>query len=86
MEKNRNEVTLKKIPLKLFIEVLTDAWNRGADYIDIIGIPDQVQDNIGIAIREDYYTKGDKEEDEFDVDVKIDPSKNLDDNDLNQLI
>lgn len=86
MENNRNEVTLKKIPLKLFIEVLTDAWNKGADYIDIIGVPDELQDNIGIAIKEDYYTKGDKEEDNFDVDIEIDPSKHLDDNDLNQLI
>lgn len=86
MENNRNEVTLKKIPLKLFIEVLTDAWNKGADYIDIIGVPNELQDNIGIAIKEDYYTKGDKEEDNFDVDIEIDPSKHLDDNDLNQLI
>lgn len=81
---NRQEVTLKKIPLKLFIEVLTDAWNRGADYIDIIGVPDELQDNIGIAIKEDYYVKGDKEETDFDI--EIDASRKLDDEDLNQLI
>ena len=87
MENNRNEVTLRKIPLKLFIEVLTDAWNKGADFVDIIGVPNELQDNIGIAIKEDYYTKGnDKEENEFDVEVEIDPSKKLDDEDLNQLI
>jgi hypothetical protein len=85
MENNR-EVTLRKIPLKLFIEVLTDAWNKGADFVDIIGVPNELQDNIGIAIKEDYYSKGDKEEDEFDVDVHIDPSKKLDEEDLNQLI
>jgi hypothetical protein len=81
---NRQEVTLKKIPLKLFIEVLTDAWNKGADYVDIIGIPDDFQDNIGISIKEEYYTKGDKED--FDVEIEIDPSRKLDDEDLNQLI
>jgi len=81
---NRKEVTLKKIPLKLFIEVLTDAWNKGADFVDIIGTPDEYQDNIGIAIKEDYYTKGDKED--FDIEVEIDPSKKLDEEDLNQLI
>ena len=83
---NKNEVTLRKIPLKIFLEVLTDAYNRGADYIDIIGTPNELQDNIGIAIKEDYYTKGDGEEHDFDVDVEIDPSKKLDDEDLNQLI
>jgi len=81
---NRQEVTLKKIPLKLFIEVLTDAWNKGADYVDIIGTPDDFQDNIGISIKEEYYTKGDKED--FDVEIEIDPSRELDDEDLNQLI
>ena len=81
---NRQEVTLKKIPLKLFIEVLTDAWNKGADYVDIIGIPDDFQYNIGISIKEEYYTKGDKED--FDVEIEIDPSRKLDDEDLNQLI
>ena len=83
---NNNEVTLRKIPLKIFLEVLTDAYNRGADYIDIIGTPNELQDNIGIAIKEDYYTKGDNEEYDFDVEVEIDLSKKLDDNDLNQLI
>jgi len=78
---NRQEITLKKIPLKLFIEVLTDAWNKGADFVDIIGVPDELQDNIGIAIKEDYYTKGNDKDD-----VEIDPSKDLDDNELNQLI
>jgi len=81
---NRQEVTLKKIPLKLFIEVLTDAWNKGADYVDIIGTPDDFQDNIGISIKEEYYTKGDKED--FDVEIEIDLSRKLDDEDLNQLI
>jgi hypothetical protein len=81
---NRQEVTLRKIPLKIFIEVLTEAWNKGADYVDIIGIADQLQDNIGIAVKEEYYTKGDKEE--FDVEIEIDLSRKLDDEDLNQLI
>lgn len=83
---NKQEITLRKIPLKILIEVLTDAYRRGADYVDIIGTPNELQDSIGIAIKEEYYTKGDKEDDDFDVDVEIDPSKKLDDEDLNQLI
>lgn len=82
MENNKKEITLRKIPLRIFIEVLTDAWNKGADFVDIIGTPNELQDNIGIAIKEEYYSNGDKEDVDFDVDV----SKKLDDEDLNQLI
>lgn len=89
MENNKGEVILRKIPLKIFIEVLTDAWNKGADFIDIIGQPDQIQDNIGVAIKEEYYSKdpdNEEEDEEYDIEVELDPSKDLDDEDLNQLI
>jgi hypothetical protein len=79
-----NEVTLKKIPLKIFIEILQDAWDRGADYIDIIGVPDAIQDNISIAIKEEYMHHeedgGSEEED------RTEDSKDITDEDLNQLI
>jgi hypothetical protein len=85
---NNNEIILRKIPLKIFLDVLTKAWNDGADYIDIIGIPNEVQDNIGIAISPDYYSKGDDNdpEEDYDVEVDLDPNKPLEDDDLNQLI
>ena len=59
---NRQEVTLRKIPVKVLIDVLTDAWNKGADFVDIIGIANDFQDNIGIAIKEEYYNKEEEEE------------------------
>ncbi|NBW33711.1 MAG: hypothetical protein EBR30_01500 [Cytophagia bacterium] len=87
---NKNEIILKKIPLKIFINVLTDAWNQGADFVDIIGQPDQIQDNIGIAIKQEYYSKDpddvEEEEEEYDIEVELDPTKDLDDEDLNQLL
>ena len=82
---NRQEVTLRKIPVKVLIDVLTDAWNKGADFVDIIGIANDFQDNIGIAIKEEYYNK-EEEEENFDVEIEIDPSKEFNDDDLNQLI
>jgi len=80
-------VVFKKIPLEVFINILQDAWNKGADYIDIIGVPDQVQDNIAVAIREEYMNVN--PEDEFEVDVELEhpeDEKDLSDEDLNQLI
>ena len=82
-----NEVVFKKIPLEVFINILQDAWNKGADYIDIIGVPDQVQDNIAVAIREEYMNVNPEEE--FEVDVELEhpeDEKDLSDEDLNQLI
>lgn len=80
-------MVFKKIPLEVFINILQDAWNKGADYIDIIGVPDQVQDNIAVAIREEYMNVN--PEDEFEVDVELEhpeDEKDLSDEDLNQLI
>ena len=80
-----NEVTFKKIPLRVFLDILQDAWEKGADYVDIVGIPDEVQDNIAVAIREEYINA--HPEDEFEIDVELEnPDENLSDEDLNQLI
>ena len=72
---NNNEIRLKKIPLKPFLEALTDIYNRGVDYVDIIGKADDEQDSIGIAIKEEYFSESDDNEEE-----------DLSDEDLNQLI
>ena len=76
MEKS-NEVRLKKIPLRMFLEALTDIYERGVDYVDIIGVPGEEQDSIGISVKEEYFAK---EEDDDDDD------NSLSDSDLNQLI
>lgn len=84
MEKN-NEVRLKKIPLFIFLEALTDIYNRGVDYVDIIGVPGEEQDSIGISVKEEYFSNSEEEEEEGGGDAK--PSKDfLSDEDLNQLI
>jgi hypothetical protein len=80
-------VIFKKIPLKVFLDILHDAWEKGADYVDIVGVPDEVQDNIAVAIREEYMNVN--PEDEFEIDIELehpDDNKDLSDEDLNQLI
>jgi hypothetical protein len=68
------KVILKKIPLQLFIQVLKEVWNNGADYIDIIGVPNEVQDSIEIAV-------SNQESEEIDF-----SDKKLDEEDFNELI
>lgn len=82
---NNKEVVLKKIPLKILLDILTDAWDNGADYIDLIGTPDQVQDSIAIAVREEYYSK-ESVEDGYDIEIEETSPKTLDDIDLTDLI
>jgi hypothetical protein len=68
----KEKVTLRKIPLKLLIDTLVEIYERGADYIDIVGVPDDMQDEIGIMIREEYYTSN--------------PEGEISDDELNDLI
>jgi len=75
------EVTFKKIPLKVLIDILQDAWDTGADYVDIIGIADVIQDEIAIVVKEEYITEEDN--DEYEVDRG---DKDLTDDELNQLM
>ena len=49
----KNEIVLKKIPLKPFIDHLIEAYNEGAEFIDLVGIPGYPQDAINI-ITGDY--------------------------------
>ena len=101
MEENnkKKEVILRKIALQKFIETLVNVYNSGADYVDIIGTPDENQDTIGIVVHEDYLSKDDMmiefiaDEDENEEEepyTKIDPLTGniipLSDEDINDLI
>jgi hypothetical protein len=101
MEENnkKKEVILRKIALQKFIETLVDVYNSGADYVDIIGTPDENQDTIGIVVHEEYLSKDDmqiefisdeEDEEEEEPFTKIDPLTGniipLSDEDINDLI
>lgn len=80
---------IRKVPLEMFLDVLTDLYNKGVDYVDIIGILDDKQDSIGISFSKDYMNE--ELQDNFDkipVSVKKDDQINitLSDEDLNQLL
>ena len=56
------------------MEILSELYNDGADYIDISGVPNVEQDVISISVREEYMNQ----DEEYNGD--------LSDEDLNQLI
>ena len=54
MEENSNQVVFKKIPLEGLLAILEDLFDRGADFIDLYGTPDEVQDQLVIVIPREY--------------------------------
>lgn len=82
---NNKKVVLRKIPLEIFLNVLMEIYEQGVDYVDIVGVPDEEQDTIGVTFSQDYISP------EAIDNFKIDEDKNIDinlsdDQDLNQLI
>ena len=80
------EVKIEKIPLDKLIDTLVDLYNKGIDYIDVVGVPGKEFDRMGIAFTRDYMTDQGKENFEgLDLDLEI-KTTNLTDDDLNELI
>ena len=80
------EVKIERIPLDRLIDTLVDLYNKGIDYVDIVGVPGVEFDRMGIAFTKDYMTDQGKENfGEIGIDLEIISSK-LTDDDLNELI
>lgn len=93
----KKEIRLKKIPLKLFIETLVEIYERGADFVDIIGEPDAEQDSLTIVVTESYFFNDEEDAPKttstttttlYSFLLKDDSAKEpgLTDEDLNQLL
>ena len=66
-----------KLPLQSFIETLVDLYEKGVDYVDLVGESDIMQDYIEIHFNESYMSP-----------TVEGPTKDtpLSDEDLNQII
>ena len=82
---NNKEIRFRKINLQLLIETLTHIYDAGADYVDIVGMQDDVQDTINIIVQEEYMTEEPIEEEE-EEDIPDEPQTPLSDEDINNLI
>lgn len=89
-----NRPIIKKIPLNELIDILSDLYNRGVDYIDILAPEEPSEDDrMTIKFTKEYMSPdaeleegealNDNEEDVLDI--TIIPTK-LSDEDLNQLL
>lgn len=90
-----NRPIIKKIPLNELIDILSDLYNRGVDFIDILAPEEPSEDDrMTIKFTKEYMSpeaeleEGEAlEDDEEDVlDIHIIPDTKLSDEDLNQLL
>jgi hypothetical protein len=49
-----NEIILKKIPIEILMDTLHDLYHIGVVYIDIMGIPGEEQDTLGVSFNNEY--------------------------------
>ena len=82
----QREVKIEKIPLDKLIDTLVDLYNKGIDYVDVVGVPGKEFDRMGISFTGEYMTdQGRKNFEGIDLEVEIKTEK-LTDDDLNELI
>lgn len=59
---------LRKIPLGLFIEILTDLFENGADFIDLTGDENNEgetpRDSVKITVKPEYLSEEEEEDDD----------------------
>ena len=83
----KENIKIRKIHLDTLIQILVEMFDKGVDYIDIIGEINDVQDSIGISFSKEYMNKEMQENfDEIDSKHVKEGDVSLSDDDLNQLI
>ena len=71
--------------LQTLLDILSDLFDKGVDFVDIIGTLDDEQDSLGISFSKDYMAE--EYMNNFDnIDIPNQMKTNLSDDDLNQLI
>jgi hypothetical protein len=79
---DNEKVELRKIPIRMLMEVLQVAWARGANYVDIVGKIGDIQDDLYIAVKSEYIDR----DVEHDDDEEEDDNDELTDDTLNSLL
>lgn len=79
------EVKLQKIPLEAFIDALVHLYENGANFVDIIGIPNVDQDVIALAVKNEYLEIEEEEDENEEPEYKIEKKVILTDDDISRL-
>jgi hypothetical protein len=87
------ELKIRKVHLDSFINVLVDLYDRGVNYVDIIGVLDGKQDMVGLSFSREYMSEEQRKNfDSIPINISHKGNNNdvhvrfSDDEDLNQII
>jgi hypothetical protein len=85
---DNERVELRKIPIRMLMEVLQVAWARGANYVDIIGKIGDTQDDLYIAVKSEYIDRDAEHDEEYIIneEEEDDDDGELTDDTLNSLL
>lgn len=91
MGEENNEMRIRKVPLESFIDILADLYDKGVDYVDIVGLLNDSQDGIMISFSKEYMSEEFQENFDMIPTTKITKTDteiniNLSDDDLNELL
>ncbi len=91
MEGENKEMRIRKVPLESFLDILADLYDKGVNYVDIVGMLDDTQDGIMISFSKEYMDEEFQENFDMIPTTKITKTDteiniNLSDDDLNQLL
>lgn len=74
----KSNITIRKIPLEVIIDMLVDVYNAGADFADIVVNLGDRQDKIAVIVKEEYMN--------FERNNDTEETSRLDNNELDTLI
>jgi hypothetical protein len=84
-DNNNRALIMCKIPLESLLEILSDLYEQGFDYIDLSGVSSTNGDKLTITVKEEYMSdESDEDEEENNEEGKTDIEFNGDN--LNDLI
>ncbi len=88
MPSQNNNFTIKKIDLGDFLDILSDLYAKGLDYIDIVANISEEGDAVGITFTKEYFASAEKREENYNKFIEEERPMNikLSDEDLNQLL
>ena len=80
------DLSIRKIPLNDFINVLVEIYNKGVEYVDLEGMQGETIDEVSISFTKDYMIEEAQKNFE-DCEIEEEElNKKLSDKDIDQLL
>jgi hypothetical protein len=81
-----DKMMFRRVPLEALLEVLEDIYEKGADYVDIVGFVEGDEHNLIVSVIKDYFPE--ELQGNYDIMMQEPPQEEIkfEDTDLNDII